>query len=331
MTCAMRILAILMVAALTAPAARCETLSAADREALLDNLDKLRDAAGSKVDARFHTAMTAYREAMASDGATLELHLKCIEKVNFLDQQKKPSEYLEWKHKDDVKAQHADPAFRLALRYQLRWLALTLQASSENANLKTLATEAQEIVDALFRDADKLAGQEKLLQTAVTATEFAKAYEIGDLKKDKWPLSAIHLEEIYGTIVFPPLRTPARVAALRAAWIKRIQQEGIKIQAWSATSKPPAKGNKGKGDHRTSAAADPKNLEYEKFLTEKQPDLQWQMEVDLFRNGDESASAVRMLAHLEKHISHKSARKWGEEFSNLLKPQPPAATATPAP
>ena len=212
MTCAMRILAILMVAALTAPAARCETLSAADREALLDNLDKLRDAAGSKVDARFHTAMTAYREAMASDGATLELHLKCIEKVNFLDQQKKPSEYLEWKHKDDVKAQHADPAFRLALRYQLRWLALTLQASSENANLKTLATEAQEIVDALFRDADKLAGQEKLLQTAVTATEFAKAYEIGDLKKDKWPLSAIHLEEIYGTIVFPPLRTPARVA-----------------------------------------------------------------------------------------------------------------------
>ena len=333
MTCAMRILAILMVAALTASAARSQTLSSADREALLEKLEKLHDTATSKVDDRFRTAMTAYLAAMASDDATLGLYIKCIEKVNFLDQQKKPSEFLEWKHKEDVKAQLADPAFRLALHYQLRWLVLTLQASSEKANPKTLAAEAQELVDALFRDADKLNGQEKLLQAAVTSTEFAKAYEIGDLKKDKWPLSPINLEEIYGSVVFPPLRSPTRLAALRAAWIKRIQQEGIKVEAWTAAtaSKPPVKGPKGKPDHHSSVASDAKILEYEKFLADRQPDLQWQMEVDLFRNGDESASALRMLAHLEKHITHKSARKWGEEFKNLLKPATPAAAAAATP
>jgi hypothetical protein len=316
-----------MVAALTTSAVRSQTLSSADREALLENLEKLRDVSMSKVDARFRTAMTAYRDALSSDDATLELYLKCVEKVNFVEQQKKISEFLDWKHKDEVKAQLSDPAFRMALRYQLRWLVVTLQASSDKANPKTLTTEAQEIVDGIFRDADKLAGQEKLLEQAVTATEFAKAYDIGDLKKDKWPLSPVQLDEVYNTIVFPPLRTPSRVAALRAAWIKFIQQEGIKIEAWSANPKTAPKGkndknknDKGKTEHRIGMAADLKSPEYDKFLAEKQPELQWQMEVDLFRNGDESAAALRMLAHLEKHINHPSARKWGDDFKNLLKP-----------
>ena len=336
MTRAMRILAILIVAALTTSAARCESLSAADRESLLDNLEKLRDTADSKVDVRFRIALAAYREAMLSEDASLALYVKCVEKVNFVQQQKKTSEFLEWKRKDDVKAQLADPAFRLALHYQLRWLVLTLQASSEKANAMALMTEAQGIVDSLFLDAGKLAGQEQLLDKPVTSTEFAQAYEIGDLKKDKWPLSPINLDEIYNSIVLPPLRTPARVAALRAAWIKRIQQETIKVDEWQGKGKldkaktDKARTDKSKPERRIGMASDLKNTEYEKFVSEKQPDLQWQMEVDLFRNGDESASALRMLAHLEKHISHKSARKWSDEFSNLLKPQAPPAAGAPS-
>lgn len=337
MTCGMRILAILMVVTLTASTARSETLTDADRETLLVNLEKLQDAADSKVNGRFHTAMAAYREAMGSDEATLELHLKCIEKVNFTDQQKKTSEFLDWKHKDEIKALHADPAFRLALHYQLRWLVLTLQATSEKSKPKTLATEAQDLVDALFRDAEKLAGQEKILENAVTSSEFARAYDITDLKQDKWPLSPVHIEEVYNTIVFPPLRTPTRVAALRSAWIKRIQQEGIKVEEWSGNpATPKTRNDKGKIDktkseHRIGMAADMnKNTEYDKFLAERQPELQWQMEVDLFRNGDESGAAMRMLTHLEKHITHKSARKWAEELSNLLKPKTSTAPATAA-
>ncbi len=107
----------------------------------------------------------------------------------------------------------SDPGFRLALRYQLRWLILTLQASSEKANRKALAADAQEIVDAMFRDADKLAGQEQELGQAVTSTVFARAYEIGHLENEKWPLSPVQLDEIYGTVVFPPLRSPTRVDA----------------------------------------------------------------------------------------------------------------------
>ena len=42
---------------------------------------------------------------------------------------------------------------RLALRHQLRWLILTLQAASEKPDRAKLAADAQEIVDAIFRDA----------------------------------------------------------------------------------------------------------------------------------------------------------------------------------
>ena len=337
MTLAMRILPIIICVALSVSAARAEMLSAADREALLENLEKLRDAAMSKVDARFRIAMAAYRDALGSDEAAMDLYLRCVEKVNFEDQQKDKSDFSAWKRQDDVKAKNSDPSFRMALRYQLRWLILTLQASSEKANPKALAADAQEIVDAIFRDADKLAGQEQELSQAVIATVFARAYDIGHLENDKWPLSPVQLAEIYGTIVFPPLRSPTRVAELRAAWIKRIQQEGIKAEAWTGNPRANPKGNgrgkndKGdKGDRKIGMASDMKAPAYERFLIETLPELQWQMEVDLFRSGDESAAAMRMLNHLEKHLNHKSARNWGEQFKNLLKPKVVAAPPVPA-
>jgi len=331
----MRILVILTVAVLGVAGARAETLSKVDREMLLENLDKLRNAVNSKVDARFRLGIAAYREALVSNEAALALYLKCIEKVNFIDQQKKTSEFLEWKRQQHDKL--VEPGFRLALHYQLRWLILTLQAFSEKANPLTLSYDAQETVDAIFRDAGKLAGQEKELGQAVTSSIFAKAYDIGNLEKSKdeakWPLSPVDLSEIYGSVVFPPLRKLGRVDALRSAWIKRIQQEGIKAEAWAGKGNANAANNsKGKGkasgEHKIGMTSNLKGAERERFATRVLPELQWQMEVDLFRNGDEKAAAKRMLAHIEKYINHRSVRRWGAEFNNLLKP---AVDAVPVP
>jgi hypothetical protein len=333
----MRNLAILLVAALSIAGARSETLSAVDREALMEKLEKLRDAVNSKVDARFRMGISAYRDALVSDEAVLALYLKCTEKVNFIDQQKKTSDFLDWKRQQHDKL--AAPGFRLALHYQLRWLILTLQAFSEKSNPQSLAVDAQEIVDALFRDADKLADQDQELGQAVTSTIFARAYDIGHLEKDKdeepWPQSPVNLGEIYGSVVFPPLRKPARVDELRAAWIKRIQQEGIKAEKMSGwgngnVTKNTNANNKGKPERRIGMAADMKGPAHERFVTKTLPELQWQMEVDLFRSGDQSAAAKRMLAHIEKYINHRSVRRWGEEFSNLLKPKAATAPRPPA-
>jgi hypothetical protein len=318
----MRIPAFLVCSALTVSTVHADPLSAADREALLENLEKIRENADSRVDARFRLAIAAYREAMGSEEAAMEFYLKCIEKVNFEDQQKKNADFRDWKRKEDDHLK--DMGFRLALRYQLRWLILTLRASSEKANRSELAVEAQEIVDSVFRDADKLEDQGQALNQPVTATVFARAYEIGNLEKNEWPLSPVDLGDIYEKIIFPPLRMPTRVESLRAAWIKRIQQEGIKIEIAGDNN------NNGGGGGRRNGQPGPgpkSTVEHDRFVMERIPEFQWQMEMDLFKSGDEAGAAMRMLAHIEKHLAHKSAREWGQQLKNLLTPKPATPVA----
>jgi len=310
----MRISAVLLCAALLAGQTHAQTLSDADREALLDTLEKLRDAANSRVDGKYRVALTAFRNAMTSDDQAIELYLNCYEKVNYSDQGKKSQDFREWKRKEADKL--ADPNFRKALRLQLAWICITLQASSEKADVPKLTREAVEVVDAVFREAEKLASQEQLLSQGATGTVFARAYEINHAKAEKFPSSPTQLDQFYEQLVFPPLRSPAHLPALRGAWLKCIQQESEKRQYWGRETK--------KG-----AEVAPSGADYEKFLAETLPQMLWKMETDLFNHGDESGAAVRMLAIIEKNINHPSAREWGEELKSLLTPKAPAVPPAP--
>lgn len=312
----MRVPILLLGAALMLHPARAETLSDADREALLDSLDKLRDEAVSKVGAKFKIALAAYRSAVASDEAAIELYLNCMERVNFDEENRKASEFREWKRKEAEKL--SDPALRVALRMQLRWLILTLQAFPEDADRSKLGAEALQVVDSIFNEAANLASQEELLGQSVLTTVFARAYEISQIKVEEWPLTPTALDEIYDKVIFPPLRKPSRLEDLRAAWIKRIHQEGAAAQYWTR--------NRGE-DRKGNGAASGASPAFARFVEVTQPKLQWEMELDLFRSGDESGAATRMLAHLEKNIAHPAARSWSEQLKQLLKPAAPAPPA----
>ncbi len=309
----MRIPAFLVCSAILVSSARSEPLSAADREALLENLEKIRETSDSKIDARFRVAIAAYRNAMTSDDVAFEFYMKCTEKVNFTDQGKKAADFREWKKKEDDK--HSEPGFRVALLYQLRWLVLTLRASSEKTKISDLVGEAQETVDLIFRDAGKLVGQNQTLSQSVTATIFARAYEINPSGKNNWPTSPLMLEQIYDVLIFPPLRNSSRVEYLRAAWIKRIQQEILKNEYLSD------------GGSRKKS---PRTPDDDRFMAETLPELQWKMEMDLFKNGDESGAALRMLTHIQKHLDHKSVRTWGDDLKALLTPKSAAPAAPPS-
>ena len=195
----MKIPVLLICSALALQSARAELLSDADRETLLDDLDKLKDSVLSRMDAKFRAAIASYRNAVASDEAAIDLYLNCMEKVNFEDQQKKAADFREWKRKESEKL--SDPGLRLALRCQLQWLILTLQAASENPDRVKLSQDAQSIVDNIFRDPKKLQNHEKILSQAVTGSVFARAYKINAVKVDKWPLSPIQLEQVYSEAV----------------------------------------------------------------------------------------------------------------------------------
>ena len=309
----MRTLKAVLCFALSTIPIGAEALSSADREALLENLEKIRGTVTDRVDARYRLAIAAYRAAMVDQEEALAFYLKCTEKVNFLDAGRKPADFREWKKREDDRL--GETAMRRALMHQLRWLVLTLRASSEKADLVQLADEGKEAIDALYQDKQTLLTQRQVVGQSVLGTVFAKAYEIEGVKAEKWPTSPLDVSSFYENLVFPKYRMTGDVQNLRAAWIHRIQLESERRD--SAPSRPNPRG----GGREAMPQADPAAAQ-ERFQNEVLPELQWQMELDLFRCGDQRGAAPRMIAHLEKHITHPKAKDWSDQLRTLLSSRP---------
>ena len=296
-----------------APAVRAEPLSQADREALIEKLAKLHDSAREKAMGRIGAAAAAFRAGMASDEAAADLYLKCVEKVEFEDQRRSSQEFREWKrHQDD---RLKNPGLRRCLRHQLRWLVLTLEAAEAGDKRDALAPKAAEALDAIFGNPDQFEGNVDPLREPVTATVFARAYNLGGAKLKDWPLSPLEIGEVFDRVIFPPLIAEQKFDALRDQWLKRVRFETIVREAWTGA---PDKKNE-------------RSLEYEKFIAETLPDLKWQMEESLYAAGDERRAAINMLAYLEANLTHPKAREWGESFRKRIEPAatPPAEPAEP--
>lgn len=281
---------------------QAEGLSEADREALIKRIEEIEKQSESYVNQKYRTAMNAYSAAMTSENSAMELYLKCEEMLNFEQKQKKNSEFRDWKKRNDEK--FSETAFRKALQFQLQWLNLTLKASSENADREKLSLEVSSYLDKMVENADALAPYQSILNQSVTSSVFAQAYNISGIEIEKWPLSPGQIGAVYDEIILPPLRRMDRFEALKAAWQKRMVQEGDLVDKWS-----PEKA--GGGLNMRSPA-------YDKFVTETLPDLKWNAEMDFFKVGDERGSAARMLKHIESNMSHKSTTQWVEELSNLV-------------
>lgn len=310
----MRVVSLTLLSLALAPCLLADPLTQADREALKERLQKIQDVADAKLDARFRVAVAAFRAGMVSDEAAFDLYLKCTEKVQFEDEHKKGQDFREWKRKEDGKL--SSVSFRRALRYQLRWLVLTLQVASKDEGSTAFAPEAARIVDELFSDLKSLDGQQGALQQGVTGTVFAQAYNLKDLKLKDWPMSPGDLNTIYDKVILPPLRTPDRTDALRAAWMKRIQQETTAREEFAKKPENPKKGE----EPRIGMKDAMRPPEVTKFVEEGYPDLLWKMEVDVFKAGDQRGAALRMFQHLEKYVAHPKAGDWTKEFGELLDP-----------
>jgi hypothetical protein len=287
---------------------RAEPLSPADREALIERLDKLRDTAREKALGRIGSAAAAYRTAMASDEAAAELYLKCVEKVEFEDRQRSSKEFREWKrHHDD---QLKDPARRRCLRHQLRWLLLSLEAAEAGDKREALAPKAAEALEAIFGDPGQFDGKVDTLREPVTGTVFAKAYNLGGAKLENWPLSPLEIGPVFEQVIFPPLARARKFESLRDQWAKRLRYESVVLEFWSGRDKK-----------------DGPSPEQEQFIAEGLPELEWRRETSLFQAGDQRRAALHMLEHLEVNLAHPKVREWGEEFRKLVEPTPAAAAA----
>lgn len=298
-----------------------EKLSEVDREALLERIESLKEGAASRADARFRSAISAYRSAMATDAAAIAFYLKCVEKVNFEEKEKSYVDFREWKRKNEEEI--SDTAFKTALRYQLRWLVLTLQAASQDPDFDYLSREAVNCIETIMSQADKIGNHKGTLSSAVTSTVFAKAYDIDNVSVEDWPKAPFPAQAIFEDIVFPPLRNSAKISELRNAWEKFIQYEGIVAEKWSVRKKQNADNdNNRKNDEAQKAAKklseEEQELQYATFLKETLPELRWEAEVDLYAAGDERTAAINMISLIEKNPYHSSVAEWADALHELL-------------
>ena len=340
-----------VVFALCLPAvSHAEELTDAQKKEHLERLKKLQEAAEGRADSRFRSAIAAFNAGMASDTAAMDLYIKCVEKVEFEEQKRKSTDFREWKRQKGDEM--SKPSFRLALRHQLRWLVATLKAASGTQGRQAAAVEAQQAVDAIVNDARALKDQQGILSQSVMNSVFARAYLLQDVRVAKWPLAPVkainvrqerpwrtgqdeeelqrraerearqetqsadfsfnptgQLGEVYEQVLLPRYRMESTLGDLKALWVKRLQQEDIIYKNWSED--PNQGGRVGTVDAMRSPI-------YEKFLAEGLPGLQWQMEVDLYRHGDQKAAAGRMMTLLEKSMSLPAAEKWAEQLQALL-------------
>ena len=292
------------------PVLRADPLTATDRQLLLEKLEALKKAAVGVQSTRITSAINVFHDAMGSDSEAINLYLKCIEKLNFEEQNKSGQDFRDWKRRQND--QLKEPALKLALRHQLQWLCLTLRAALAHGDYSKLAPDASAAVNALFAHATQLTGQGQLLRRSVLASVFARAYNVSFVDPGNWPTVPLDINGIYEKVILPPLRNPKSLDALRTAWQNRIRQEGL-LAEWGQL--PQSSGGHGKpirnATHTTS---------YDKFIVETRPDLLWRMQVDLFRAGDQRDAALRMLDHLEKFQNHPKAPDWAQNFIDLISP-----------
>lgn len=306
----MKSIAACLFALISAAPVLADPLSQADRQALIEALDALKNAATDHATTRLGSAASAFNAGVASADAATELYLRCVEKVDFEERDRKSSEFREWKkrHKDRLD----DEGHGLALRHQLQWTVLTMKAASDPAEARKLAPKVLDALEAIFRTPEDLRGHVGILTQSVDSTVFARAYGLTGYKVEGWPMSplsggngSIRVDGAFQQLIFPACRAAGDADALRAAWKRRIQFEEVARGFWSRDS--------------TEEGESP---ERDKFLAETRPGLEWDMEEDLFKAGDEKRAAVALLKHLETYIQHSQARDWEARFRLLVDPPP---------
>jgi hypothetical protein len=274
-----------------------ETLTQADRDALLERLEKMESDSAAKTDARFSMAVSAFRTALSDEQGPVQLYLKCKEKIDFTNKEKKSQEFREWKRANENTL--SKPAFNQALRYQLRWLLLSLQAASAKKDVFAFGPDASKLAAAVIMEGETLREQRAVLGESVFSTVFAQAYNIDTVSIQNWPNNPLDIDTLYEQVIFPPFREPGKTSQLRSAWDNRIQMQINYVSKWSK---------------------DPSTLK--KFQTGPYLDLVWKMETDIFNAGDQRGAASRMFQHIERNISNPKAEAWAKQLKSFLESPP---------
>lgn len=284
------------------PSSRADEPGNAEIVRMLEELAALAREAKESQAGKHTTALAAFREAAAGNTAAYEFFTECYKKINFEEQERRYSDYREWK--SDKGKELRSPEHCTALRYQLQWLVIAIRAANAE-DLGELIPAIGTYMDSVSANEESMGVYSRLLRAPVTQSVFAEVYGLdtglGALKS--FEFTPANFDGIFDKTILPYYRAVEEVEPLVAAWDKRIH--------FAAKRAAEVKLEKAKED----------------YLAESLPELKWRKWSDVLAMGERGRALPEMLALIKANIRHDKSREWIAELQATLKLDEPEEAA----
>lgn len=282
-----RCLALPLAAAMLWPAAPAPAQSLTDDQAMriLEQLDELEDQIRSGTRRMRTTAVQRFREASASPRAATAFYLECVQKLDFEANEARQSDFRAWRDRNSRRLESDSHA--LALQLQLQYLVMSIRAAeTDPTEIAPVIAELQQFMNNMVANHERIAGQADMLRRPVTNTIFARAYGLDrSLRNDNWEFGPMNYGGIFDKTLLPFYRE-FRPDQLGQAWNLRMRIE------------------------QTLAEGSMDRADYQRFLTDRIPEMQWQRAQDLYEHGFRDQAINEMLAVVRNNAGHSRATGW---------------------
>ena len=147
----------------------------AETASLLKEIEAIRKLLESSSEKNNARALSVLRAALASPKATYEFHMDSVKQVNFDEEGRPESDWREWRDANEEERKESEHI--QALQLQLRYLALSIQASGGRADddaLKAMMPDLVAYLDSMTTAAVDFEEHRELLERSVLESPGAK-------------------------------------------------------------------------------------------------------------------------------------------------------------
>jgi len=284
------------------PAAPVEQLPADLAESLLGQLEQIEQSVKSSTLDLQLTAVEAFRKAAASPESAYQFFLDCHQELNFTRKGLRVADFRTWRDRNE--SRYKSPSHMAALQAQLRYLILSIRASSPDTKRAEIVPELATFLNGLVASPTIIREAGDTLRQPVNSTIFAELYGIDQkLSPPNWHLAPLDVDAVYQKTILPFYKAedPSKVAA---AWDARI---ALRTEIARAAHGDAA----ASGDARAQEQLD-------RFKDQSLPSLRWSRAQDLFELGYASTSLQEMLAIIKANPQHPSVPDWIDLLKELL-------------
>lgn len=296
-------------------------------ENLKKQLKALEEEQATHLSQRNSSAGDIFLQASTDPKAAFDLWEKCTKLIEYDREEKKESEFREWKEGNSEKAR--DDRFLESLMIELKYVGLSCMAA-ETEKIEEIFPSILSYVDGLSR-MEELPTNEVL--KSVADSNFAKAYNLESLlgKNGNWEPVPFSIRGIYDRTILPHLRAN-NPAGLMNAWDKRIEQQTRLAQSLNSAMEDAerelrlAEGDRGVGNQKRALQdlinGDRSNMmrshDKDDFVREELPRLKWAKLKDQFKFVDPAAGAAGMLKFVKEHLTHELGEEFMRDFKSII-------------